>query len=141
MTAISSQGLTDGSAEGRLLVLDAPLSLWGGLDLATGLISDTSHPQFGTRLSGQVLAMRSARGSSSSSSALVEAVRRETAPAAIIMVTADPILVIGSLVAADLYRREVPIVLVASADWPLLTHGALVTVTARDGTAEISVRQ
>ncbi len=120
--------LTPGRAEGRLAVLTAPLSLWGGLDLDTGTICDTSHPQHGLSLAGRVLAMRMARGSSSSSSALVEAVRRGTAPAAIIMEHADPILVIGSLVAADLYGVALPIVLVAAVDWAELQDGALTVV-------------
>jgi predicted aconitase with swiveling domain len=130
---ISGRGLTEGSAQGRLALLDAPLSLWGGLDLDTGAICDVTHPQHGLSLTGRVLAMRGARGSSSSSSALVEAVRRGTAPAAVVLTAADPILVIGALVAADLYAARIPILLVAAEDWPRLQDGAEISVSSGEG--------
>lgn len=134
---LSARGLTDGTAAGAIVLLGAPLSLWGGLDLDTGCICDRTHPAHGRMLAGEVLAMPAARGSSSSSSALVEAARRGTAPAAILMQVADPILVIGSLVAADLYGVQVPLLLLRAADWSQLADGAQVTIRSLDGRAEI----
>ncbi len=132
--------LTPGRAAGEIALLSAPLSLWGGLDLDRGTICDVNHPQHGLSLRGRVLAMRAARGSSSASSALVEAVRRGTAPAAILLGRVDPILVIGSLVAADLYRVEVPIVLVAPEQWDALEDGVQASVAAEAAVAEIRMR-
>jgi predicted aconitase with swiveling domain len=83
--------------------------------------------------------MRTARGSSSSSSALVEAVRRGTAPAAIVVTRPDPILVIGSLVAADLYGRELPVVILRDDDWTQLRTRTCVAVESRSGVARITV--
>lgn len=114
---LAVRALTPGDAEGPLILLQAPLSLWGGLELETGLISDATHPDCGRNIKGAVIAMRAARGSSSSSSALAEAIRRGTAPAAVILAQADPILVIGALVAADLYGVEVPILLLGGSGW------------------------
>ena len=37
--------LVPGNAEGRALVLDEPLSFWGGVDPETGDITDVRHPQ------------------------------------------------------------------------------------------------
>lgn len=105
------QLLVPGAAAGPVIVLSAPLSLWGGLDLETGRVCDVSHPDFGRLLSNAILVMPGGRGSSSSSSALVEAVRLGTAPAAIILSRIDPILVIGGLVAAELYDVALPILL------------------------------
>ena len=95
---------------GRALVLDEPLSLWGGMDPATGRIVDAHHPQHGARLTGRVVLMRSGRGSSSSASVLAEAVRAGTAPAAIVLGEPDLILAVGSAVAEELYGVLVPIV-------------------------------
>jgi predicted aconitase with swiveling domain len=117
---LTTRPLVDGSAAGRLVVLDAPLSLWGGLDVESGTIADVTHPQHGLQLGGAILAMFIARGSSSSSSTLVEAARRGTAPAAIIMTQPGPILTIGSLVAADLYGLEIPILLIDTDRWSTL---------------------
>lgn len=96
----------------RALVLEEPLSLWGGMDPATGLIIDAHHPQRGTSLSGRVVVMTAARGSSSSASVLAEAVRVGTAPAAFVIGEPDLILAIGAEVAAELYGTRVPVLVV-----------------------------
>jgi predicted aconitase with swiveling domain len=94
------------------LVLDEPLSLWGGMDPATGLIIDAHHPQRGTSLTGKVVVMAAARGSSSSASVLAEAVRAGTAPAAFVIGEPDLILAIGAEVAAELYGTRIPVLVV-----------------------------
>ncbi len=95
---------------GSALVLSEPLSLWGGIDPASGEIIDAHHPQRGAYVRGRVLVMPGGRGSSSSASVLAEAVRAGTAPAAIVLGEPDLILAIGSAVAAELYGVTVPIV-------------------------------
>jgi predicted aconitase with swiveling domain len=102
--------LVAGEAQGDALVLDEPLSFWGGVDPATGLVVDARHPQRGERVTGCVLVLPSGRGSSSSSSVLAEAVRAGTAPAAIVLLQADPILALGAIVARELYGTAIPIV-------------------------------
>jgi predicted aconitase with swiveling domain len=102
--------LVAGTAEGPALVLDEPLSLWGGLDPETGSVIDVRHPQRGANVTGCVLVMPSGRGSSSSSSVLAEAIRAGTAPAAIVLGEADPILALGAIVARELYGTVVPVV-------------------------------
>lgn len=97
---------------GRALVLDEPLSLWGGMDPATGELVDAHHPQRGARLAGRIVVMPAGRGSSSSASVLAEAVRAGTAPAAILLGEPDLILSIGSAVAEELYRVRVPVVVI-----------------------------
>ena len=94
----------------RALVLEEPLSLWGGMDPATGELIDAHHPQRGANLSGRVVVMRSGRGSSSSASVLAEAVRAGTAPSAILLGEPDLILSIGAAVAEELYGVHVPVV-------------------------------
>lgn len=97
---------------GRALVLDEPLSLWGGMDPATGELVDAHHPQRGARLAGRIVVMPAGRGSSSSASVLAEAVRAGTAPAAILLGEPELILSIGSAVAEELYRVRVPVVVI-----------------------------
>ena len=121
--------LADGEAGGRALVLEEPLSLWGGVDPATGLIIDARHPQRGASVIGRVLVMPAARGSSSSSSVLAEAVRAGTAPAAILLGEPDLILAVGAAVGEELYRRRVPVVQLGPADLAAIPDGAAVTVS------------
>ena len=97
---------------GRALVLDAPLSLWGGLEPTTGDIIDQRHPQCGANVTGRVLVMPVGKGSSSASSILLEAARLGTAPAAIVLAEIDGILALGAAVAREMYGVEVPVVVV-----------------------------
>ncbi len=109
--------LVAGSGEGEALVLDEPLSFWGGVDPATGRVIDPRHPQVGSNVAGRVLVMPAGRGSSSSSSVLAEAIRAGTAPAAIVLLEPDPIIALGAIVARELYGATMPVV-VAHADVP-----------------------
>ena len=112
------------------LVLEEALSLWGGVDPATGQIIDVHHPQHGANVSGRVLVMPAGRGSSSSASVLVEAVRAGTAPAAIVLGEPDLILSIGSAVAQELYGKLVPVVVVAVDRIGEIVDGASVDLEA-----------
>ena len=109
---MSGQLISPGRAHAPALVLDEPLSLWGGLDPATGRVIEPRHPQRGELVTGRVLLMPGARGSSSSASVLAEAARAGTAPAGIVLGEPDLILAIGAAVADELYGIQVPIVVV-----------------------------
>jgi uncharacterized protein len=126
--------LVAGTAEGPALVLDEPLSLWGGLDPGTGDIVDVRHPQRGANVTGRVLVIPSGRGSSSSSSVLAEAIRTGTAPAAIVLGEPDPILPLGAIVARELYGSSVPIVVVPD---PPFRSGEIVRVRASERGADV----
>jgi uncharacterized protein len=121
--------LVPGTAEGRALVLDEPLSFWGGVDPETGDITDVRHPQHGASVTGRILVMPSGRGSSSSSSVLAESIRAGTAPAAIVLGEADPILALGAIVARELYGKVTPVVVATDPSLPIQT-GADVVVDA-----------
>ena len=121
--------LVPGTAEGRALVLDEPLSFWGGVDPETGDITDVRHPQHGASVTGRILVMPSGRGSSSSSSVLTEAIRAGTAPAAIVLGEADPILALAAIVTRELYGKVTPVVVATDPSLPIQT-GADVVVDA-----------
>jgi uncharacterized protein len=120
--------LTVSDVIGRALVLSEPLSLWGGMDPATGELIDMRHPQRGERLTGRVVVMPSGRGSSSSASVLAEAVRARTAPAAIVLGEPDLILAIGSAVAEELYGLTVPVVVLDAVQLSRIVDGAEVRI-------------
>ena len=120
--------LADGAADGIALVLAEPLSLWGGIDPASGSIVDVRHPQVGTSVAGRVLVMRSVRGSSSSSSVLAESVRAGVGPSAILLGEADLILAVGAAVAEELYGVRLPVVQLAPSDLDAIRDGSRVSV-------------
>ena len=109
-TILSAWLAVEGEGSGPILKLEAPLSFWGGLDSGSGLIVERTHPQFGASLSGKVLVMERAKGSSSSSSVLAEAIRNGKGPAAIVMRHPDLIVGLGCIVASELYGIHVPLV-------------------------------
>ena len=107
--------LVPGAASGPVLKLDEPLSFWGGLDSASGTIIDRLHPQQGASVAGSLLMMPAGRGSSSGSATLAEALRLGNGPAAILMLERDAIVVVGAMVAAELYGLACPVALVERA--------------------------
>lgn len=129
--------LVAGHATGTALVLDEPLSFWGGLDPATGALIDTHHPQLGANLAGRVVLMPSGRGSSSSSYVLAEAIRAGTAPAAIILREPDGIIALGAIVARELYGAAPPVV-VLSADYDQVEDGRTTEIDAGPHAASVS---
>ena len=129
---MTGRSLAPGAAEGDALILAEPLSLWGGVDPATGTVIDARHPQRGESVSGRVLVMPAVRGSSSSSSILAELVRTGCAPSAILLGEADLILAIGAAVAEELYGPRIPVVLLPAADLAGIPNGAHVRI---DGAA------
>jgi predicted aconitase with swiveling domain len=124
--------LAPGSADGKALVLGEPLSLWGGIDPATGVVIDARHPQRGQSVKDRVLVMRAVRGSSSSSSVLAETVRAGCAPAAILLGEPDLILAVGAAVAEELYGRRVPVLVLGREELAGIAEGARVTVDGAD---------
>jgi predicted aconitase with swiveling domain len=131
---VKGRVLADGSAQGEALVLREPLSLWGGVDPATGVIIDARHPQRGASIAGRVLVMPAVRGSSSSSSVLAETVRGGCAPAAILLGEADLILAVGAAVAEELYGQRVPILQLAPLELGAIVDGAQVSVAGAEVT-------
>ncbi|OWT80089.1 MULTISPECIES: aconitase X swivel domain-containing protein [unclassified Achromobacter] len=115
-----ADSVVPGKGDGPLCLLDEALSFWGGYDAEAGRIIEARHPQSGIGLAGTTLLMARAKGSSSSSSVLAEAIRNGTGPAAIVMLERDLIVALGCIVASELYDVHVPIVVVDAATWTRL---------------------
>jgi hypothetical protein len=120
---MQGQVLVEGRASGRALVLDEPLSFWGGLDPASGEVIEAGHPQRGSIVTGRILVMPSGRGSSSSSTVLAEAIRAGTGPVGIVLRERDDIIAVGALVAGELYGIRVPVVRVTPSTFAAIRDG------------------
>lgn len=135
--------LNPGEATARALILDEPISLWGGCSPETGMIIDPRHPQYGESTAQRVLVMRRGRGSSSSSSVLAEQIRRGVGPAAIVLAEADTILALGAIVASSLYETNTPVVVIEPEGYEMLNPDDVVRVAGDAGgaaTVEVSGR-
>jgi uncharacterized protein len=133
-----ARALVQGEAGGIALVLDEPLSFWGGFDPATGRVIDVHHPQRGALVTGRILVLPAGRGSSSSSYVLAEAIRSGTAPAAIVLREADPILALGAIVARELYGTRVPVVQLGDAAYGRIGDGERLRVSTGAGGALVT---
>lgn len=139
---LTGRSLHPGSGAGALLPLGAALSFWGGVD-SDGTVVDPHHPQHGSSVTGRVVAMRSGRGSSSSAAVLAELIRSGRAPAALLLTEPDSILVVGALVAAEMYGTSMPVVEVTPDQLCGLTAGGLAHVAAGEaaGSATVTVEE
>jgi uncharacterized protein len=136
--AFGAATLVPGAAAGAPLLLDEPLSFWGGVDPVLGAIIDRRHPQRGLNVAGRVLMMPAGRGSSGGSAILAEALRLGKGPAGILMLERDAIVVVGAMVAAELYGSSCPVALARERDWPALAAAARLVMRAEPDGATVS---
>ena len=137
MADITLQGkvIIPGQARGKALVGNEPLSFWGGYDWKTGEIIDRRHMLSGAIATDRILAVPFTRGSSTTTSVLLEAIRAKTAPAAIITTDTDFFFALASVVADELYGAPLPLVALSEEDFARLktddniritTHGEVI---------------
>jgi predicted aconitase with swiveling domain len=131
MADITLQGrvIIRGEARGRALVSKEPLSFWGGYDWKTGEIIDRRHKLSGFVAKDKILAVPFARGSSTTTAVLLEAIRAKTAPAAIITTDTDFFFALASVVAEELYGAPLPLVALAEKDFVQLQTDDEVHIT------------
>ena len=134
---IQTTVLNPGQCRARIMVLDEPLSFWGGFDPVDGAIIDKHHPQRGERVAGMALVMPSSRGSAGTPAGIAEAIRRGAGPVAVLLGMADVNIAIGAMVADHLYGGATPVLILAPQDYPRLRTGDEVAV-ATDGAITVT---
>ncbi len=134
---IQGHVLVGGSASGALLASSSPLSFWGGYSQFSGEVIDRRHSLSGKIAKNRILAIPASRGSSTTTSVLLEAVRRGTAPKAIIINQVDSFLVLASVVAEELYHKPIPIIMLESDTFQMFKSGQQVTLNSN---GEIIIR-
>ncbi len=127
---LQGQVVIAGTACGRVLHSDEPLSFWGGYDYHSGEIIDRRHPLCGKIAAGCILCLPSARGSSTTTAVLLEAIKAGTAPAAIVTTGVDTFFALASIVADELYGLPIPLVALAPDEYGHLRTGGTVAIAA-----------
>ena len=127
------RALIPGDASGVLLVSREPLSFWGGYDSESGEVIDRRHPLSGQNAAGRILAIPGTRGSSTTTAVLLEAIRRGTAPAALLTAGTDSFLALTAIVADEVYGHAPPVVALTDSDFDKLIDGRSARVGS-DGT-------
>jgi len=122
-----------GIAGGEVLMTSQPISFWGGVDPATGLINDPRHELFNQSVAGKVLVFPFGKGSSTGSLIFLELVRVNKSPAAIVNIRTEPILATGPIVCKHFYGKDIPIISLDETSFQMLQTGQHATVNATEG--------
>ena len=136
---LKCRSLVGGHGCGKILATQQSLSFWGGVDPATGMINDPRHELFDQSITGKVLAFPYGKGSTGAPLVLLELAKQSTAPAAIINIETDPLLVAGPIISKHFYGSAIPVVTLARKAFDRLQTGQEATVDGVKG--EVAIRE
>lgn len=109
-----------GNAKGEVLFSNDPFSFWGGVDTETGVIKDKRHGNFQQSMTGKIFAFPFGKGSSGAGTMIMEMVRLNSAPKAIINIHTDPVILTGPLISTHFYDKCIPVVNLSEEDYKKL---------------------
>ncbi len=95
---IAARPISRGKASGPALVSAEPVGFLGGVDPATGNVIEKGHPLEGKNVAGKVLVFPNGKGSTVGSYVMLQLARGGLAPAAIINISAEPIIAVGAII-------------------------------------------
>jgi predicted aconitase with swiveling domain len=101
MRTITLKGrpIVSGHIEGLALVSMKPISFLGGVDQNSGIIIEKGHDLQGKNIAGKVLCFPNGHGSTVGSYVLYSLAKKGIGPKAIINQSADPVIVVGAIIA------------------------------------------
>jgi predicted aconitase with swiveling domain len=110
-----SEGLTGrfrtgGVVEGTAIVSDVPFGFWHGIDPKTGSIINRRHPLYGEVLKDKIFVFPYGRGSTGNPGVFLEAVKNHVAPAAMINIASEPMIIACAVLAETCYGVQIPVV-------------------------------
>lgn len=110
------------SARLKLVSSHDSFSFVGGVNIQNGDISDYRHANYQENITGKAFAFPFGRGSSGAGLVLMEMLRIGTAPAAIINVYTDPVILTGPLICKHFYNQILPVINVSEEDYEKLVN-------------------
>jgi hypothetical protein len=130
---LRGRAIVEGHCKARALVSTKPISFLGGVDPADGKIIEKNHDLCGQCIKDKILCFPHGSGSTVGSYVLYSLAKNSLAPKAIINQTADPVVVVGAIIA------EIP--MVDQVDIRQIKSGDLLEVNAAEGTVKILKRR
>lgn len=125
---MKGRAISAGRASGTALVSSEPISFYGGVDPATGIVIERGHQLEGQCIGGRVLVFPSGRGSTVGSYVIYALARSGTAPVAMINQETETIVATGAILAG--------IPCVDRIDITALRTGEILEVDAGEGTVK-----
>jgi predicted aconitase with swiveling domain len=117
ITFAAERVLVAGEADAEVRASREMLSLWGGVDPATGQVIDHRHPLCGQSISGTVLVLPKGKGSSTGSYVLLDALVAGTGPAGILLNRVDEIISLGAVVHEEFHGATIPVLVLDDASF------------------------
>jgi predicted aconitase with swiveling domain len=135
MQPITLKGKTivEGHCKAEALVSTKPISFLGGVDPADGKVTEKNHDLCGECIKDKVLCFPHGYGSTVGSYVLYSLAKKKLAPKAIINQKADPVVVVGAIIA------DIP--MIDQIDIKQIKTGDLVEVDACNGFVKILKRK
>jgi len=99
VTMLRGRPIVPGLSRGRALVSMKPISFLGGVDSNSGLIIERNHDLKGKSVKGRILCFPHGHGSTVGSYVLYSLAKKGLGPKAIVNQTADPVVVVGAIIA------------------------------------------
>jgi len=101
MQSITLKGrvIVEGHCKAEALVSAKPISFLGGIDPADGKVIEQNHELLGMCIKDKVLCFPHGHGSTVGSYVLYSLAKKGLAPKAILNQTADPVVVVGAIIA------------------------------------------
>jgi predicted aconitase with swiveling domain len=96
---IKGRCIVPGEVTGETIVSYEPISFLGDIDPKTGRITAASHPLKGTSVKGKILVFPFGKGSTVGSYVIYQLFKNKAAPIAFLTQKADPIVVVGAIIA------------------------------------------
>jgi hypothetical protein len=126
---LRGRAIVEGRCKGEALVSLRPLSFLGGVDPASGIVVEKGHDLCGERVKDKVLCFPHGHGSTVGSYVLYSLAKNSFAPKAIVNQKADPVVVVGAIIA------NIP--MIAQIDVQQISTGDIVDVDAYGGIVKI----
>ena len=122
---LSGRMIFPGSVRGEALVSRMGISIYGGVDPETGVITESGHDLQGQSIAGKILVFPSGKGSTVGSYILYRLKKNNQAPLAIINADCETIIAVGCIIS------EIPCV--DRVDTSLFESGIELIVDADNG--------
>lgn len=107
---LRGRGCAPGEFEGEAVVSGQAFGFWQGIDPQTGIVIDKRHDLCGVSLQHKAFVFPYGRGSTGTPGIFLEAVRNGCAPAAIVNVKSEPMIVACALLAQAFFKVAIPVV-------------------------------
>ena len=131
--SLEGRRIVEGRCKAEALVSLKPISFLGGVDPADGKVIEKDHDLYGKCIKNKVLCFPHGHGSTVGSYTLYALAKKRCAPKAIINQTADPVVVVGAIIA------NIP--MIDQIDIRQIRTGDVVEVDAYSGSVKILRRK